>query len=65
MLPRTRSGKALTLRDLDWIPGPGAADPRVAPLVAAYENSDASSPRPIPAPEKLATPKKPKKGKSA
>ena len=64
MLPRNQSGKALTLRDLDWIPGPGAADPRVAPLVAAYEKQRRIEPRPIPAPEKLPASKQPKKDKS-
>jgi DNA-binding HxlR family transcriptional regulator len=36
VVPRSRSGKALRARDLDWAAGPGAHDPRIAPLVAAY-----------------------------
>ena len=32
--PRDRSGKPLTLFDLDCIPGPGSTDPRIAPLIA-------------------------------
>ena len=52
MRPRNRTGKALTLLDLDWIPGPGAADPRIAPLIAVYEKQRRIEPRPIPAPKK-------------
>ena len=59
MRPRNRSGKALTLRDLDWVPGPGSTDPRIARLVAAYEKQRRIEPRPI------AAPKKSKKEKSA
>jgi DNA-binding HxlR family transcriptional regulator len=59
MRPRNRSGKALTLSDLDWLPGPGSTDPRIAPLVAAYEKQRRIVPRPI------AAPKKSKKEKSA
>ena len=65
MRPRNRSGKALTMRDLDWIPGPGAADPRIAPLVAAYEKQRRIEPRPIPAPKKTPASKKSKKEKPA
>ncbi|MDB5918174.1 MAG: transcriptional regulator [Massilia sp.] len=57
MRPRNRSGKPLTLAELDWIPGPGSTDPRIAPLVAAYEKQRRIEPRPIPVFEK------PKKGK--
>jgi len=48
MRPCNRSGKALTLRDIDWMPGPGAADPQIAPLIAAYEQQRCVEPRPIP-----------------
>jgi DNA-binding HxlR family transcriptional regulator len=48
MRPRSRSGKPLTLADLDWIPGPGSTDPRIAPLVAAYEKQRRIEPRPVP-----------------
>ena len=58
--PRNRSGKALTLRDIDWMPGPGAANPQIAPLIAAYEQQRRVEPRPIPIPQKT----KMKKGKS-
>ncbi len=37
MRPRGADGRELALADLDWIPGPGADDPRIAPLVQAYE----------------------------
>lgn len=52
MRPRNRSGKALTLRDLDWVPGPGAADPRIAPLIAVYEKQRRIEPRQKPASKK-------------
>lgn len=52
MRPRGRSGKALTERDLDWVPGPGSADPRIAPLVAAYEKQRRIAPPPLAAPRK-------------
>lgn len=52
MRPRNRSGKALTERDLDWTAGPGSTDPRIAPLVAAYEKQRRIEPRPIAAPKK-------------
>ena len=50
--PRNRSGKALTLREIDWIPGPGAGDPQIAPLIAAYEKQRRIEPRPIPVPKR-------------
>lgn len=50
--PRNRSGKALMLRDIDWMPGPGAGDPHIAPLIAAYEQQRHIEPRPIPSPKK-------------
>ena len=59
MRPLNQSGQTLTLPDLDWIPGPGAADPRIAQLIAAYEKQRHIEPRPIP------VPKTSKKGKSA
>jgi DNA-binding HxlR family transcriptional regulator len=37
MRPLDAEGNALDLRDLDWLPGPGANDPRMVSLVAAYE----------------------------
>lgn len=58
MRPRSKAGKALTQRDLDWVPGPGSTDPRIAPLIAVYEKQRRIEPRPI------AAPKKPKKEKS-
>lgn len=58
MWPRNQSGKALTLRDLDWVPGPGSTDPRIAPLIAAYEKQRRIDPR------ATLAPKKTKKGKS-
>jgi DNA-binding HxlR family transcriptional regulator len=47
MRPLDADGNALDLRDLDWIPGPGARDPRIAPLVAAYEAQRRVELRPI------------------
>lgn len=41
-------GKPLTRRELDWMPGPGAGHPGIAPLVAAYEKQRRVVPRPIP-----------------
>lgn len=53
ILPRMRpldvEGNALDLFDLDWLPGPGAKDPRIAPLVAAYETQRRIESRPAPA----------------
>lgn len=34
---RSQSGRALAAHDMDWLPGPGAGHPSIAPLVAAYE----------------------------
>jgi len=48
MRPLDADGNALDLRDLDWITGPGATDPRMVPLVAAYEAQRRIDPRPIP-----------------
>lgn len=52
VLPRMRpldsEGNALELRDLDWIPGPGANDPRMVPLVTAYEAQRRVEPVSIP-----------------
>ena len=50
MRPRSQSGEELALRDMDWIPGPGAAHPRIAPLVAAYEAQRPLMPQPAPLP---------------
>jgi DNA-binding HxlR family transcriptional regulator len=36
MRPTDADGRVLDLPDMDWRPGPGAGDPRIAPLVAAY-----------------------------
>lgn len=58
MWPRDQSGRALTLRDLDWFPGPGSTDPRITALVTAYEQQRRNEPRPI------LSPKKTKKEKS-
>lgn len=52
-----RAGKPLGRRDLDWAPGPGAGDPGIAPLVAAYEAQRRVVPRPIPSANKSPTPK--------
>jgi DNA-binding HxlR family transcriptional regulator len=52
MRPRDRSGKPLALAELDWIPGPGGTDPRIAPLIAAYEKQRRIAPRPISATKK-------------
>lgn len=49
MRPLDSEGNALDLRDLDWSPGPGANDARMAPLVAAYEAQRRVEPRSIPA----------------
>lgn len=48
MRPLDADGNALDLREIDWVPGPGASDPRIAPLVAAYEAQRRVEPRPIP-----------------
>ncbi|MES2070522.1 MAG: helix-turn-helix domain-containing protein [Pseudomonadota bacterium] len=48
MRPSNKDGKALNLKDLDWLPGPGAADPRIAALVTAYESQRTVAPRAIP-----------------
>ena len=48
MRPLDAEGHALDLQDLDWIPGPGANDPRMVPLVAAYEAQRRVEPRSIP-----------------
>jgi DNA-binding HxlR family transcriptional regulator len=45
---RNASGKELTMRELDWAPGPGAGHPSIAPLVAAYEGQRRIVPRPLP-----------------
>lgn len=52
MRPRNKSGKEVTLRDIDWLPGPGAAHPQIAPLIAAYEKQRRIEPRRIPFPKK-------------
>ncbi len=43
-----KAGKALAFKDLDWMPGPGADDPRIAALVTAYESQRSTVPRPVP-----------------
>jgi len=48
MRPLDAEGNALDLKDLDWIPGPGASDPRMLPLVAAYEAQRRVEPAAIP-----------------
>jgi DNA-binding HxlR family transcriptional regulator len=48
MRPLDAEGNALDLRDLDWMPGPGASDPRMMPLVASYEAQRRVGPRSIP-----------------
>jgi DNA-binding HxlR family transcriptional regulator len=48
MRPMDSDGNALDLRELDWIPGPGANDSRMAPLVAAYEAQRRVPPASIP-----------------
>ena len=48
MRPSNKAGKALAFKDLDWMPGPGADDPRIAALVAAYESQRSTVPRPVP-----------------
>lgn len=42
------AGKRLAVDDLDWAPGPGASDPEIAPLIAAYEAQRRVEPRPVP-----------------
>jgi DNA-binding HxlR family transcriptional regulator len=57
MRPLDAEGNALDLRDLDWIPGPGANDPRMVQLVAAYEAQRHVEPRSTPqATERIADP---------
>ncbi len=59
MRPLDSEGNALDLRDLDWIPGPGANDPRMVPLVAAYEAQRRLEPVSIPpVPARIADPLK-------
>jgi DNA-binding HxlR family transcriptional regulator len=48
MRPLDSDGTPLDLPDMDWLPGPGAGDPRIAPLVAAYEAQRRIEPRPVP-----------------
>jgi DNA-binding HxlR family transcriptional regulator len=48
MRPLDADGTPLDLPDMDWLPGPGAGDPRIAPLVAAYEAQRRIEPRPVP-----------------
>jgi DNA-binding HxlR family transcriptional regulator len=48
MRPLDAEGTPLDLPDMDWLPGPGAGDPRIAPLVAAYEAQRRIEPRPVP-----------------
>jgi DNA-binding HxlR family transcriptional regulator len=48
MRPLDSEGNALDLRDLDWIPGPGANHPRMVPLVAAYQAQRRLEPASIP-----------------
>ncbi|SFU40585.1 transcriptional regulator, HxlR family [Polaromonas sp. YR568] len=45
---RNAAGQVLALADLDWEPGPGAGNPLMAPLVAAYEAQRRTGPRPVP-----------------
>ena len=45
---RNAAGLELTRSELDWAPGPGAAHPGIAPLVAAYEAQRRVVPRTIP-----------------
>jgi DNA-binding HxlR family transcriptional regulator len=47
---RNAAGEVLSLRELDWTPGPGAGHPSIAPLAAAYEAQRRVIPRPIPQP---------------
>jgi DNA-binding HxlR family transcriptional regulator len=57
MRPLDTAGNALELRDLDWIPGPGASDSRMASLVAAYDSQRRPAPVSIPkAAERVADP---------
>ncbi len=46
---RNEQGQPLSLREVDWEPGPGASHPQVAALVAAYEAQRVPAPRPVPA----------------
>jgi len=48
MRPCNNAGKPLTFKELDWTPGPGADNPRIADLVAAYESQRPLVPRPVP-----------------
>ncbi|MDB5931365.1 MAG: transcriptional regulator [Polaromonas sp.] len=45
---RNAAGKEVSLRELDWAPGPGADHPSIAPLVAAYEGQRRVVLRPLP-----------------
>lgn len=47
---RSPTGAVLGIRDLDWVRGPGAADPAIAPLIAAYESQRSTEPPPTPQP---------------
>jgi DNA-binding HxlR family transcriptional regulator len=67
MRPLDTQGNALDLRDLDWMPGPGANDPRMVHLVAAYEAQRRVEPRSIPkAVDRMDDPltKRPSRGKA-
>ena len=49
---RSETGKPLALKDLGWLPGPGADHPSIAPLVRAYtrqREQAAAAPRKEPA----------------
>lgn len=48
MRPCNNAGKPLAFKELDWTPGPGADDPRIVDLVAAYESQRPLVPRPVP-----------------
>lgn len=48
---RSRKGRELARRDLDWAPGPGALHPSVAHIAADYERQRWRPPLNVPAPQ--------------